>query len=273
MLGIKEYHRPATLNQALSLLQRPGALPLAGGQSLLAEPRDDMHAVVDLQALGLDSLQVEGERLTIGAMVRLQQLVESPHAGPLLAEAARREGPLTYRYAATVGGTIVTHDASSYLLLSLLVMDAEVEVQRVDGRRVFCLDELLDDPAAALKGGLITGVSALAKATGSAIAGVARTPRDKPIVVVVVRLARQGDACREARIALGGVAARPLRAHQAEEELTGRRFNERLVGEVAARGVASLQPPADFRGSADYRREMATVLTRRALLEVWSKHP
>jgi carbon-monoxide dehydrogenase medium subunit len=271
MPGVKEYYRPGSLDEALTLMRRSGVLPLAGGQHVIAAQRRDVQAFVDLQALGLDGLTVEAGRLNIGAMVRLQQLVESPQVGSLLAEAAQREGPLTYRCAATVGGTIVTHDPLSYLLLSLLVLDAQVTVQRVGGSRTISLDEMLDDPGCALGGGLITGVSTPAGTAGSAIASVARTPRDRPIVAAVVRLTRRGDACGEVRIALGGVADRPICARQAETRLTARRFDEQFAGEVASQIAAGLQPPADFRGSAAYRREMAAVLVRRALVEAWSK--
>ncbi len=93
----------------------------------------------------------------------------------------------------------------------------------------------------------------------------------RPIVAAAVRLTRRGDVCDVARIALAGVAGRPVRAYGAEAYLAGKRLDDRLAGDVAVRVSADLQPPADFRGTAEYRREMAAVLTRRALLEAWSK--
>jgi CO/xanthine dehydrogenase FAD-binding subunit len=211
--------------------------------------------------------------LRIGSMVRLQQLAESVQACPLLSEAARREGPLTYRNAVTVGGTIVTRDPGSYVLLGLLVLNAQVQVNRADGNVTLGLDHLLDDPHGALKGGLITELSLdlSERASGTAITDVARTPRDRPIVAVVVRLDRQGDTCQEACIAVGGVEDRPLRAWDAERRLAGHVFSEHLAEAAAVAVTTSLNPPSDFRGSGEYRREMAAVLIQRALVEAWSK--
>ena len=271
MIRVKAYHRPHTLEEALRLLHSEDAVPLAGGQRLLAGERREAKAVVDLQALGLDRIEWEGERLKIGAMVRLQQLVDTSDGGTFLAEAAHRDGPLTYRNAATVGGTIVTHDPLSCLLLSLLVLDAEVEVQRSDGARVVALDQLVVAPAHWVKRGLVTAVIMSPQTRGTAMALVARTPRDRPIVAVAARVVRRGEACAEARLAWGGVAPYPLRAYAVEEALSGQTLEDADIEATVARAAGSLQPRSDFRGSAEYRRAMIRVLTRRALWEAWAK--
>lgn len=270
-MRVKAYHRPHTLEEALRLLHSEDALPLAGGQQLLAAERHAAHAVVDLQALGLDRIETERERLKIGAMVRLQQLVEAPHGSPFLAEAAHRDGPLTYRNAATVGGTIATHDPLSCLLLGLLVLDAEVEVQRHDGTLVVALDQLVTDPAHWLQRGLVTAVTVRPQVGGTAMAVVARTPRDRPTVAVAARVVRRGDQCAEVRLAWGGVAAYPLRAYAVEQALSGQTLEDARIEAAVAPAIAALQPRSDFRGSAEYRRAMIGVLTRRALWEAWSK--
>jgi len=271
MIRVKAYHRPHTLEEALRLLQSEDAVPLAGGQRLLAGERREAKTVVDLQALGLDRIEWEGERLKIGAMVRLQQLVDTSDGGTFLAEAAHRDGPLTYRNAATVGGTIVTHDPLSCLLLSLLVLDAEVEVQHSDGPCVVALDQLVVAPAHWVKRGLVTAVRVSPQTQGTAMALVARTPRDRPIVAVAARVMRQGEACAEIRLAWGGVAPHPLRAYAVEQALSGQILEDAGIEAAVAHAAGALQPPSDFRGSAEYRRAMIRVLTRRALWEAWSK--
>ena len=271
MVLVREYHRPHKLEEALELLQRADAVPLAGGQHLLAEGRREAKTLVDLQALGLDRIVLEQGRLRIGAMVRLQQLAATPHGCTLLAEAAHRDGPITYRNAATVGGIVATGDPLSCLLLSLLVLDAEVEVQHIGGSTKVVLDELLDNPANRLQRGLITAVTVTLCATGTALAVVARTPRDRPTVAVVVRLTRHGEQCDQVRIAWGGVAPRPMRAHTVEQALSGRPLEAAMIETALSPAVVALQPPDDFRGSAEYRRAMIAVLTRRALWEAWSK--
>lgn len=271
MRRIQQYFKPGSVPEALALLQSHNARPLAGGQRVLVEEPLAPASLVDLQALGLDGLVHQDGRLRIGAMVRLQQLVDSPVVPPLLLDAARREGPLTYRHAATVGGTVATGDALSCVLLALLVLDAEVHIHQADGSKTISLLDLLADPAGALGNGLIVGVDVSGEAIGTAFAMVARTPRDRPIVAAAVRLARRGDRCAEARIALGGVAPRPLRVREVEALLSDVPFDDYLAATAARRAAADLQPPTDFRGTAEYRQAMAEVLTRRALREAWSK--
>jgi probable selenate reductase FAD-binding subunit len=273
MLRIHEYHRPRTLQDALKLLQRDQTtVPLAGGTDLVPSRAPYVQAVVDLREIGLDRLTLEGFQIHIGATVSLQRLLESPEAGEFLAQSAQLEGPLTHRNAATVGGTIATRDALSHLLIALLVLDTEVHLHLPDPATV-SLDRILDAPSKFLNGGLITGITALspAAASGTAMARVARTPRDKPIVAAAVRLIREGDQCAGARIALAGVADRPIRAYDVEAQLKDQPFDKALA-DVAMTGVVrGLNPPSDFRGSSAYRREMAAVLTRRALLEACKK--
>jgi carbon-monoxide dehydrogenase medium subunit len=273
MFRIKEYHRPQTLDDALALLQRDRTtVPLAGGTDLIPSRAPDVQAVVDLQALGLDELSVEESRMTIGAMFPLQRLVEAPEVGEVLSGAAYLEGPLTFRHAATVGGTIASGDPLSHLLIALLILDAEVHL-RLPDLTVVNLDCFLDAPHQFLDGGLITGVTALPPtgAPGVAMARVARTPRDKPIVAVAARVTREGERCGDVRIALAGVADRPARARDAEDRLMGQPFDTGVMDAAMTAMVEHLNPPSDFKGSSEYRREMAAVLTRRALLEAWGK--
>lgn len=273
MLRINEYHRPLTLDDALALLQRDQTtVPLAGGTDLVPSRAADTHAVVDLQALGLDDLSVEESHMHLGAMLPLQRLVESPEVGELLSEAARLDGPSTFRNAATLGGTIATGDPLSLVLATLLVLDAEIHLRLPDPATV-SLDRILDAPRKFLNGGLITGITALspAGASGVALARVARTPRDRPIVAVVARVMRLGERCGGARIALAGVADRPIRAYEAEDRLKGQPFDHSLVDIAVVAVSENLEPPADFKGSSEYRREMSAVLTRRALLEACEK--
>jgi carbon-monoxide dehydrogenase medium subunit len=273
MSRISEYRRPDTLDEVLNLLQRDQTTaPLAGGTDLVPSQASDVQTVVDLQALGLNHLSVEGFRVRIGAMVPLQRLIESPAGGEFLAEAARLEGPITYRNAATVGGIIATGASLSQVLIALLTLDAEVHL-RLPDPAIVSLDRMLDKPRKFLSGGLITGITALSAdgAPGVAMARVARTPRDKPIVAVAVRVTREGDLCGGVRIALAGVADRPIRAYEAEDRLNGEPFDKGLVDIAVAVVAEHLNPPSDFKGSSEYRREMAAVLTRRSLLAACEK--
>lgn len=263
-----KYHRPTTIEDALTILRRePHTVPLAGGTGLIPTLERKADAVVDLQALGLDRLALEGNRLQIGAMVRLQQLAEAPEAWPFLAQAARSEGPRSLRNAATVGGTVAEADPLSELLIALLVLCAEVNLCLPTQTNVR-LDRFLDSPRQMLDGGLIRAITvpAPASATMTALERLARTPKDRPIVAVAVRLERYGDLCGDAYLAMAGVAGRPIRLPKVEDKLKGQPLGIGLAGLAASLVADEVDPLSDFRASGEYRREMAVVLTRRAVL-------
>jgi carbon-monoxide dehydrogenase medium subunit len=232
---IETYHRPTTLEEALTLLTSPGAAILGGGSSLVAATT--ATTVVDLQALGLDGLALDGDRLMIGAMVCLADLADAELAPPLVRDLAKREAPSTIRNAATVGGTVAMGDPESELLAGLLVYDGVVSVATQNGTRTVALaDYLASSPT-----GIITTVTV---ATGgrATSARTGRTPADRPIVMAAARRGDDGSVA----VAVTGVAATPVRY---EDE-------------------TSLEPPTDFRGGADYRRHLATTLVARALDEL-----
>jgi probable selenate reductase FAD-binding subunit len=231
---IETYHRPATLEQALSLLETEGTTVLGGGTSLVAA--GGPSAVVDLQDLGLDSITLDGGRVWIGAMVRLRALVESDLVPAILRDLARREAPNTIRNAATVGGTVATRDPESELVAGLLVHEAEVTIVASGSTRSLAVSEYLHDGPS----GIITQIS-LESGGEAAAARTGRTPADRPIVAAVARRGDDGGV----RLALTGVASTPLLIDPSD--------------------VDDLVPPADFRGSTEYRGHLATVLTARAI--------
>jgi carbon-monoxide dehydrogenase medium subunit/putative selenate reductase FAD-binding subunit len=243
MTRLKAYYRPSSVEEALQLLARPQvtSLIVAGGTYINAHLAENVDEVIDLQATGLDTAdEVEG-RLRLGAMVRLQTLVELDQTPALVRQMARREGPNTLRNQATIGGIVVGADPESELLAALLVHEAEVEVQSRSGSKQIALSDFLADVPAALDGGLVTAVSVVTSGRGTG-ERVARTPADRPIVAAVARRDDQGRI----HLALCGVASTPLLVNPDPDQL-------------------NLTPPADFRGSSAYRRQMAITLSRRVI--------
>jgi CO/xanthine dehydrogenase FAD-binding subunit len=231
------YWRPSSIVQALDLLERPGAVVLAGGTRLNGRHPAAEIEVVDLQALDLRGVeQGAGDELTVGAMTTLQVLADAQDVPEVVREAARREAPSTLRTQGTVGGCIATGHPESELLAALLVHEAVVHLSTRTATEAVSLDEVLADLPVG-PGRVVTAVTF--RTTGPAAAfRTARTPADRAIVAAYARATDAG-----ARVALTGVAATPV-----------------LVwpGDV-------LDPPADFRGSTDYRRALAEVLLARAV--------
>lgn len=242
MPQLKNYHRPESVEAALELLGRSDVRTalVAGGTYLTPRIDEDVEEVVDLQATGLDQVEYEDGRMTLGAMVTMQAVVNDEEAPPLLREMARREGPNTFRNQGTVGGVVAHAGAESEFLAAMLVLEAEATVQTAGGERRLDLADFLADVDKALANGILTSIS-LVKGGETADARVARTPADTPIVAAVGRRDDDGHVY----LAMCGVAERPM-----------------LVDPDA---IEEIDPPADFRGSAEYRREMAGVLGRRVI--------
>lgn len=251
---IIEYHRPNTLEEALSLLARSGVqtLPLGGG-TLLNRPSQERFAVVDLQALGLNMLEKRGNIWAMGATLTLQALLESPGLPPALEMAIRHEASFNLRQVATLAGTLVSADGRSPFATALLALDAELELKRAatPSERV-SLGDLLPVRAERLSGRLITAVTMPSNAL-LAYESVARTPVDLPIVCAALAQWPSGRV----RLALGGFGGAPKLAFDGPE-----------AGglEIAARDAYSRA--GDEWASAEYRQDVAATLAKRCLLSV-----
>lgn len=270
LLNVTEYHRPETVAKALQLLRRPGVktAPLAGGTWLTGQRDDALQAVVDLGALGLNTISEQESAIHIGAMVALQALVEAPIirelAGGLLAQAARTSAARLIRNAATIGGTLVAGPAAhADLPVALAALDARArlvgEAERmVPAEAVFherrpdelLLEVIFQRPPASAEGAFLR---------------VARAPDDVALVHAAAVLVVQGGICQQARVAVGGVGMSPLRLHETEHMLIGKQLDQEQISAAVTAGLAAFAPPSDFRASPAYRRDVAATLARRAL--------
>jgi CO/xanthine dehydrogenase FAD-binding subunit len=251
---IIEYHRPQTLDEALSLLARSGVktLPLGGG-TLLNRPSQERFAVVDLQALGLNRHEQRGNTLVLGATLTLQALLENPGLPPALEAAIRHEAGYNLRQVATLAGTLVSADGRSPFATALLALDAVLELQRVATPSEWVsLGDFLPMRGERLSGRLVTAVT-LPSNTRLAYESVARTPLDLPIVCAALARWPSGRT----RLALGGFGDAPALALDGPEP----------GGlEIAAR--AAYSHAGDEWASAEYRQDVAGTLAQRCLLSV-----
>jgi putative selenate reductase FAD-binding subunit len=247
---ITTYHRPQSLDEALTLLTQPNRIPLGGG-TLLSKPTADAVEVVDLQALSLDSINKSGNTLELGATVTLQQLLESVHCPEALKAALKLEAPLNIRNAATVAGTLVACDGRSTFATVLLALDAKIELRySADDSRSSNIGEYLP----LRPRGLITSII-MPLNVKLAFDYVSRTPADKPIVCTAVAQWNSGRT----RLAVGGYGKAPLLAMDGTEA-------EGV--ETAARNA--FHEAADEYGSAEYRMATAATLAKRCLSGVSS---
>lgn len=249
---ITAYHRPKTLNEALTLLSHPNMTPLGGGTLLASRNwKSDPVEAVDLQSVGLNTLKKSGNNLEVGATVTLQQLLDSEHCPGSLKSALKLEAPLNLRNAATVAGTLITCDGRSTFAAVLLASDARLELAKLDDSaietRTANIGEFL--PLRDLQASLITTITIPLNAK-LAFDYVSRTPADKPIVCAAVAQWNSGRT----RLALGGYGKNPLLAMDGTEA-------EGI--EAAARNA--FHEAADEWASAEYRMDVAATLAKRCL--------
>jgi aerobic carbon-monoxide dehydrogenase medium subunit len=271
------YAAPATVEEAVELLATEGARVLAGGQSLV--PLMNAHAerpaaLVDVNRIAeLSNLGVNGG-VTAGAVVRADRLArDGAVRGRLavLADAAARVGHPAVRNRGTVGGNLAFADPANNLPVVAVALDAELLVRSTAGERAIPAARFFRGAyATALESGELlceASFPTLPDGAGSAYYEVSRRSRGWGLAgaAAAVWLAADGTI-GGARIALGGVAAAPLRMHAAEVALTGAApGDEAFAAAGAAARDAITDAREDLHASAEHRRRLAAVVVERAL--------
>ena len=269
-----EYARPATVEEAISLLATyDGARPLAGGQTLVnvmkarAAAPDVLVDLADLSELRAIGFSSDG-MLEIGSMVTYAQLMGSSEvevSRPILGEVAATIGDVQVRNRGTIGGNVCVSDPTNHLPPLLVALGATFTIRGQGGERTVAADEFFLGVymTAVGEGELLTTVNVPpSSGSGDGFAGLTIGKHGTYVVNAAASVA--GDS---ARIALGCVGASPVRATAMEDRLAGGDFSESAV-RAAAEGLgASLDPPSDVHGSADYRRRLAEVSAIRAVLQ------
>lgn len=278
--NLKEFHAPRSLADARAVLDaNEDALVLSGGTFLHGlEARgllSDVEALVDIRRIGLDTVEIDGTGLDIGAtatFARLQAVPEVATAPWLGALAdALSYPPVQIRNTATFGGCVAAACPFFDVPTALLALDASVDTDGPDGGRSLSLPELFMGLFANTldTGELITAlfVPRPAGRAASAFLKLEGNANDLAIVNAAVRLSVDaGGVCTDARVALGGgVAESTLRIASAEKILQGSRLAPADLQAAGDAVVGEIAPMSDHRASAEYRSAVAKVMTRRAL--------
>jgi aerobic carbon-monoxide dehydrogenase medium subunit len=273
-----DYARPATVEEAISLLAaHDGARALAGGQTLVNVMKAraaELDVLVDLADLEeLRAIGFADGTLEIGAMVTYAQLVSSSEvevARPILGEVAATIGDVQVRNRGTIGGNVCVADPTNHLPPLLVALDARFTIRDAGGERTVSADEFFVGVymTAVGEGELLTKVSVPpSSGAGDGFAGLTIGKHGTYIANAAATVGEDGSV----RVALGCVDAVPVRATAMEEKLAGGDLSESTV-RAAAEGLgASLEPPGDVHGSADYRRHVAEVSAVRVVLQATSK--
>jgi carbon-monoxide dehydrogenase medium subunit len=282
-----ELDAPDSRAAALALLDTHAddARLIAGGTGLvnlmkqrLAFPERlvSLHRVPDLNGITLDDGVIK-----IGALTRLSELERDPHVReylPMLCATLAQVASPRVRAMATVGGAVAHGDPHQDTPAALIALGASAIAQSTGGLREIALDELyVDYYETTLKPNeLITEIRIPLPTTLSAASYMKFLPRsaeDYATVAVAARLDLdpQTRACQQCLIVLGSLGATPIRSRNAESALTGKEFSLERVEQAAQHAAQDCDPISDTRGSAQYKRAMAVVFVRRALLEIAAK--
>jgi aerobic carbon-monoxide dehydrogenase medium subunit len=273
-----EYVAPTTLEDALQALSEAGddAKIIAGGQSLLPVLRMRLNApevVIDLGRIeSLRGVRDDGDAIVIGAMTRHADVLTDPLVREnafVITKAVEVLADPQVRHRGTFGGALAHADPAGDLGAPALALDAEFVVAGQGGTRTVAAEDFFVDlfTTALEDTEILTEVRIPKRAGwGAHYEKFVRVAHQWPIVAVAAAVKVDGTTISEARVGLTNMGSTPLRARAVEQALVGQPATDEAVRAAAASAAEGTNPPSDLNGDADYRRHLATVLTRRAVL-------
>ena len=272
-----DYHAPTSVEEALQLLGSSGDVKvLAGGQSLIPVLKLRLAApevIVDLGRIdALRGIREEDDTLVIGAMTPHDDVARSSVVAAhalLLSKAVQTVADPQVRHRGTFGGALAHADPAGDLLAPALALDASFVIVGPSGSRTVPAADFFRGlfTTAIGEGEILTEVR-VPKHTGwgAHYEKFSRVAQQWAIVGVAVTVRVGGGAIAEARVALTNMGSVPIRATATEQALVGVAVNAAEIAAAVANIADGTQPPTDLNGDGDYRRHLASVLARRAVL-------
>ena len=273
-----DYLAPTTVEEVIAALAEHGddAKILAGGQSLLPVLRMRLNApevVIDLGRIeSLRGVRDDGDAIVIGAMTPHSVVGKDPLVAEhalLISKAVEHLADEQIRHRGTFGGALAHADPAGDLGAPALALGAEFVIVGPDGTRTVGADDFFVDlfETAIAEGEVLTEVR-IPKHTGwgAHYEKFVRVAHQWPIVAIAATVRSEGGTIAEARVGMTNMGSTPLRARGVEAALAGQPATDDAVRAAAAQAADGANPPSDLNGDADYRRHLATVLTRRAVL-------
>ena len=275
-----DYEAPTSLASALELLARPGEMrPLSGGTDIIDQLKSNRrHAdlVVDLKRVPeLLALESNSSSLKIGSAVSCTDVhnYTAENGGfPALSESTELVGSIHIQNRASVGGNVCNAAPSADTIPALLIHEAVARTASASGGREIPLIDFFAGPGQTVleKGEILKELVLPAPANNTASAYLRFIPRNEMDIAVagvgsLIEVDPSTKIVTKARIALASVAPTPVRAYTAEEFLEGTVIDAAAIDKTADLAVDSAVPITDVRGSAEYRKELIRVLTKRTL--------
>ena len=276
-----EYHDPSTLDEACQIMAelKEKARPLAGGTDLLVNMRRGTVSPEHVISLGrieeLRGIYPSNGQLRLGACLTAAEIGQSKEVNDLinpLGSGANSLGSPLIRNLATIGGNLVTARPAADLPPPLMAYGASVVLKNSSGKRAVSLDNFFRGPGQTVMepDELLTEITVETPPPYSG-GGYIKLGARKTLITSIVNVAAflslddRDGTITSARVVLGAVAPVPMRAPSSEQVLLGEKPTDALFLRAGEAAAGDSKPIDDFRGSAEYRRAMVEVLTRRAL--------
>ena len=283
-----EYHAPTSLDQVFDLLDQYGddSRVMAGGTALVIQMKQRLsqpgHVIGMRRVGGLSAIESTPEGLKIGALCTQRQIVSSEMVAkelPLITDTFRKVATPRIRNMATIGGGLVNGDPNQDPPPSLIALGASAVMTSKSGDRVVPLEEFFIDyyETDVQPGEILTSVLVPHAPAGSGsvyLKFLPRTADDYGTVNVAAVVSKEQDGtCQDVRIVLGAAGVTPIRAKDAEDALRGKPLTDENIRAAAALVKDAVDPLEDFRGSAEYKTDMAEVFARRAVEQAMAAIP
>ena len=282
--GAFDYHRPTSLDEAVALMSRldVDARVIAGGHSLIPMMKLRLATpshLIDLAGIGeLKGVSVDGGDIVIGAMTTQHELIASEALAarlPIIRETALLIADPQVRYLGTLGGNVANGDPGNDMPALMMALGATYVLNGKSGeRRVAARDYYHGAYAtSAVSDEILTAVRIAPPPAGHGYAyeKLKRKVGDYATAAAAVILTVSNGAVATCAIGLTNVADTPLLAEAASQAVIGARLDKAALVRAAAAAEAIAKPAADGRGSAEYRRKMAGVMTARALARAYAR--
>jgi len=273
-----EYLVPSSVQDAISLLGQHGddAKLLAGGHSLIPAMKlrlQEPKYLIDISRLpGMAGIREDGDKLVIGALTLHADVAASDVVArrvPGLAYCASRIGDVQVRNRGTIGGSVAHADPNADYPVMLLALGATIVATGPNGNRTIAVDDFFVDLfTTALEADEVVTEIHVPFAPGSAYAKFPHPASGYLVVSSGAVLTKDSSGnCASARVAVGGLAGKPVRASAVESALAGQPLNADTISAAASHAADETDPDDDIYASAAYKKHIATVFARRAIEE------
>jgi aerobic carbon-monoxide dehydrogenase medium subunit len=271
-----DYYRASSVSEALSLVQQHGAKVLAGGHSLIPAMNlrlADPGTLVDIGRITeLKGISDQGNSVRIGALTTHAMIAASADVPKVLSEAAGKVGDPQVRNRGTIGGNIAHADPASDLPTVLVALGATIHVTSASGNRQIAAPDFFTGlfETTLADGEIVTAIEVAKEGagTGSAYAKFSNPASGYAMLGAAAVLTISGGSCSTAGVAVGGLVTSATKAKSVEAALVGKVLDEATLSAAAAAVAGDLGDDVigDIHASAEYRKAMAPVYVKRALM-------